>query len=230
VAVINNGGRDTPHLVDVGRTEGAPGPCLVWTLPVPMRAISSSIVGGGISTVGWIINVTVDDDYARMDPADHLAAIADHLGLTGPGIAMMTAVNVAAWVSASHEQATAVATVGVRRPVWAAARPSDQAPIEPDAPGAPGTINVIAAVPHRLSDAAMVNAVVTITEAKVQSLFDHGIPGTGTASDAVCVLCPVDGPADLFGGPRSTWGSRLARATYDAITDGLLRQRSSGHR
>jgi adenosylcobinamide amidohydrolase len=151
--VINNGGRDTPHLVDVGRTEGAPGLCLVWKLAVPMRAISSSLVGGGLSSVGWVINVTVEDDYARMDPADHLAEIADHLGLTGPGIAMMTAVNVAAWVSASHEQ----------------------------------------------------------------------------ASDAVCVLCPVDGPADLFGGPRSTWGSRLARATYDAITDGLLRQRSSGH-
>jgi adenosylcobinamide hydrolase len=225
VTAFSNDGIGTPTLVDVGRTDGAPGPCLVWQFSNPMRAISSSTIGGGISRVGWVINVTVDDTYARMDPADHLAEIADRLGLTGPGVAMMTAVNVNARQSASHERAITCATVGVRRPVWAAARNAvDKLTVDPNAPG---TINLIASVPQLLSDAALVNAVATITEAKVQALLDSDVPGTGTASDAICVLCPVEGEADPFGGPRSTWGQRLAQATYDAVAAGLIRQRSS---
>jgi hypothetical protein len=34
------------------------------------------------------------------------------------------------------------------------------------------------------------------------------------------VLCPVGGPVADYGGPRSTWGERLARATYRAVLDG----------
>ena len=83
-----------------------------------------------------------------------------------------------------------------------------------------GTINIIAVLPERLSDGALVNAVATITEAKVQALFEAGIRGTGTATDAVCVVCPEDGRPHDFGGPRSRWGSRLARATHAAVLDG----------
>ena len=85
----------------------------------------------------------------------------------------------------------------------------------------PGTINVVLHVPVRLSDAALLNAIVTATEAKSQALFEHGVPGTGTASDAVCVVCPADGPVEPFAGPRSVWGARIARATHGAVLRGL---------
>ena len=71
--------------------------------------------------------------------------------------------------------------------------------------------------PTGLSDDALVNAVVTATEAKTQALLERGVPGTGTASDAVCIVCPLDGPTERFAGPRSVWGARLARATHAAI-------------
>ena len=51
-------------------------------------------------------------------------------------------------------------------------------------------------------------------------LQDLGIAGTGTASDAVCLVCPPDGRTHHFGGPRSAWGARLARATHAAIVAG----------
>ncbi len=57
----------------------------------------------------------------------------------------------------------------------------------------PGTINIVAFAPVRLSDAALVNAVATITEAKAQALWELGLAATGTATDAVTVLCPADG-------------------------------------
>ena len=71
-------------------------------------------------------------------------------------------------------------------------------------------------VPAPLSDAALVNAVVTVTEAKVQALAEAGMAGTGTSSDAVCVACPfapglpsglLDGEVEPYGGPRSLWGA-----------------------
>jgi adenosylcobinamide amidohydrolase len=108
------------------------------------------------------------------------------------------------------------ATVGLGHPTWAAAPESAGGPVS-----LVGTINVLAVLPERLSDAALVNAVATATEAKAQALWSHGIQGTGTATDAICIACPDEGQAHAFGGPRSVWGSRLARAVYAAVVGGL---------
>lgn len=210
-----------PSLVDVGSADGALGPCLVWRFDRPVLAISSSIVGGGIGPVSWVINLTVESDYSRLDPAEHLGEVADRLGLEGRGIGLMTAVDVGKWTRAASDEAVVFATVGVSRPVWAAD------PHRPPASGAaaPGTINLVAFVPVRMSAAALVNSVATVTEAKVQALAAHEVPGTGTASDAVCVLCRGGGDEEPFGGPRSAWGGRLAHATFDAVAAGIVRQR-----
>ncbi|GLX06131.1 adenosylcobinamide amidohydrolase [Microbispora sp. NBRC 16548] len=84
----------------------------------------------------------------------------------------------------------------------------------------PGTINILVVVPVAFSDPALVNAVMTVTEAKTQALLEAGFPCTGTASDAVCVAVREDGPAEAFGGPRSVWGARIARAVHRAVLDG----------
>ena len=107
------------------------------------------------------------------------------------------------------------ATVGVRPAVWAAAPTGDTPDVVPV-----GTINIVAFVPERLSDAALVNAVGSVTEAKVQALHDSGHDGSGTPTDAVCVVCPADGPAHPYGGPRSRWGAPLARAVHQAVLEG----------
>jgi adenosylcobinamide hydrolase len=83
-----------------------------------------------------------------------------------------------------------------------------------------GTINVVAFIPEPLSDAALVNAVATVTEAKAQALLEQGIDGTGTPTDAVCVLTPTHGPVERYGGPRSRLGAHLARAVHAAVTAG----------
>ncbi len=212
-----------PRVVDVEPSPGAPGPCLVWELPAAMRVISSSIVGGGIGSVSWILNLTVDADYGRLDPDRHLLDVAQRLQLDGRGIGMMTAVDVKKFQTAQADGVSACATVGVSRPVWAAELADTTNLTEPES--GPGTINLIVMVPVTLSDAALVNAVATATEAKVQALLDHGVDGTGTASDAVAVLCVSDGTAERFGGPRSTWGARIARVVYDATAAGVVAQR-----
>jgi adenosylcobinamide hydrolase len=215
----------SPFLLDVGPSDGGSGACVVWQLDPPVRAVSSSLVGGGLGDASWVLNATVDADYGRLDPDRHLMELANRLDLRGRGIAMMTAVDVGEFRTVRIQGATVCSTVGVGNAVWAsAARPGSGSQTE--AVG-PGTINLVARVPVRFSDAALVNAVATVTEAKVQALIDCGVDGTGTASDALCVLCAQEGPAESFGGPRSTWGSRLARAAYLAVIAGIGEQRST---
>lgn len=190
-------------------------PVLVWRLPSPMRAVASAPHGGGLGVRRWVVNAQVPPSYARRDPDHHLAKLGVSLGLPGRGVGLLTAADVRGRTEGHDEGAWVTATVGLGHPILAAA------PDEPALAGAlVGTINVVAVLPEGLGDAALVNAVATVTEAKVQALRDAGIDATGTATDATCVLCPDEPRAHSFGGPRSRWGARLARATYAAVLAG----------
>jgi adenosylcobinamide hydrolase len=197
------------HLVE-GR------PLVLWQSETPVRAVSTSVLGGGIGLRSWWINHTVDSSYHR-DPVEHLQEIATGLGVHGEGLGMLTAVDVAQLVTSTDERVIAWATVGLGWPTWAAA------PDGTPNPYGPGTINIMVLVPARLSDAALVNALATATEAKAQALIEAGIPGTGTASDSIALCCVNDGPEESYGGPRSTWGARVARAVHAAMHLGIER-------
>jgi adenosylcobinamide amidohydrolase len=203
-----------------GDGDGAATPaCLVWRLGAPMQVASTAPVGGGIGRRDWVINLQVPEGYARRDTEAHVAEVAEALGLAGSGVGMLTAADVGRVSRCDDEPGLRVeATVGLSLPVWAAAPESAR---EQEAARIPGTINIVAFVPACHSDAALANLLCTVTEAKAQALADGGIPGTGTASDAVTVLCPWSHPVEPFGGPRSTYGAPLARAVYGALRAGM---------
>jgi adenosylcobinamide amidohydrolase len=175
---------------------------------------SSAPFGGGMGLRRWVVNAEVPKGYDRVDLAEHALELMRELELEGDGVMLLTAASVDRHTAAVDGDVLASATVGLSVPTWAAA-PDDDPPA-----WAPGTINVVAWVPARLSLAAMIGAVGTATEAKVQALVDGGVPGSGTASDAVCIACPPDGPIETFAGVRSPLGSRLARAVHDAVGQG----------
>lgn len=190
-------------------------PFLLWRSPTPWLCISSAPLGGGLGERDWVLNATVPASYHRTDPDAHLAEIASSVRLSGPGVGLMTAVDVRRVVRRADGGVTAWVTTGIGDiPTWAAA---EEAVLDHRA----GTINAVCVLPRRLSDAALVNAVATVAEAKAQALLEAGVPGTGTATDATVLLCPTTGPAEPFGGPRSPVGARLARAVHSAIRAGL---------
>ncbi|GGM98669.1 adenosylcobinamide amidohydrolase [Actinoplanes campanulatus] len=194
--------------------DGLDVPMLLWRFPQPLLAASSAVLGGGTGPREWLVNASVAMSYARPDPDVHLAGLAAGLGLTGPGIGLLTGVDVTDVVAADDDGVQVHATVGLGAPIQAA---------DPEATGfghRPGTINIVVWVPQRLADGALINAIATATEAKVQALAELGLAATGTATDAVCVLCPLDGPPAAYGGPRSRWGAPLARAVHRAVLDG----------
>lgn len=193
---------------------------VVWTFADPVAAISSAPVGGGSAAVDWVLNIGVTDGYRRTDLGVHAREVAAKLGLTGTGAALLTAADVQRVVRAEDGGVMVDATVGVTKPTWAADEDGAHARRDGDR-WTPGTINIVVQCPVALSPAAAVNAVMTATEAKTQALVEAGVPGTGTASDAVLVCWPPTLPAEDFGGPRSVWGARIARAVHAAMVQGL---------
>ena len=190
-------------------------PVLVWRAAAPMRMVATAPHGGGLGPRRWIVNAQVPPSYGRRDPDHHLAKLGVSLGLPGRGVGMLTAADVRDVHNATDGGVEVAVTAGLVHPIWAAA------PEETAAGSLIGTINVVAVVPEQLSDAALVNAVGTATEAKAQALWEASVEATGTATDAVCIACPEGGRRNAFGGPRSIWGSRLARAVHAAVTAGL---------
>lgn len=187
---------------------------LVWRWSVLVRVLSSAPVGGGLGEVRWLVNVGVPSDYGRTDLANHAGEVVAELGLSGPGVAMFTAVDLSRRRRCVSEGVTVDATVGITHPTW----PTTPSPTS--TPPAPGTINLVVQVPVALDPGAAVNAVITATEAKSQALAARSVPGTGTATDAVAIVWPAMDPVEPFAGPRSPWGSRIAQAVYQAVWAG----------
>ena len=186
----------------------------MWRFAAPHIVASTASCGGGLGPRRWIVNAQVARDYARVDLDRHGAELAEVAGLAGDGVVMFTAAQVRGMQRAEDGGVRVVATVGLTHPTWAA--DASDAPVASQ----PGTINIVALLPVRLTEAALLNALCTVTEAKAQALLGAGVPGTGTASDAVTIACPSDGPAEPFAGPRSVWGARLARAAHESISAG----------
>jgi adenosylcobinamide amidohydrolase len=195
-------------------------PVVVWRFAEPLRVVASSPYGGGLGVRRWVINAQVPASYGRRDPEHHLHKLGVSLGLAGRGVGMLTAADVRRLHRTADGGVGVAATVGLGQPIWAAA-PDPEHPVS-----LVGTINLLAWIPEPLSEAALVNCVATVAEAKAQALHDAGIEGTGTATDAVVVACPepvgraAAAAAYAFGGPRSRWGARLARSVHAAVLAG----------
>ncbi len=186
---------------------------LVYRFERALLGVSSAVVGGGIGERRWALNAQVRADYDRDDLVAHVDDLARSFALDDDGVGMLTAARVRQRARATVEGVDAEATTGLSHPTWAVQTDSETT-------GHVGTINTVIFVPMRLSDGALINAVATATEAKSQALFEAGIPATGTPSDAVALFCPLDGEREPFGGPRSLWGGRIARAVHQAVLTG----------
>ena len=187
---------------------------LVWRWETPMSVLSSAPVGGGPGVAEWVLNIGVGADYDRTDLSDHAEEVAAELDLRGTGVAMFTAVDLSRRQRCTSGGVAVDTTVGISHPTWAAGTPATEAP------AVGGTINLVVQLPVGLDPGAAVNAVITATEAKTQALATRGVPGTGTATDAVTIVWPAEAAAERFAGPRSPWGTRIAQAVYQAVWAG----------
>lgn len=208
---------------------------LLFEVPEGWVALSSAAVGGGLVWPRRVVNLDVGADFLRTDLEAYVDERLAGVGppVEGPVTALLTAADVRSWTGGESDGVRAWATVAPTKPTWAARpgglanpprRPGDRADTA-GGPPAPGTVNIVVALPVPLTTSALVQAVGTVTEAKAQALLHAGVPGTGTASDALVVLCPDSAALGeqpvAFAGVRSTWGHRLAEAVRQAVATGM---------
>jgi iron complex transport system ATP-binding protein len=190
---------------------------------LPLTVLSSAIVGGGIVDVRHIVNMRVGDVAPDERPEEALAAFAARCGIAEPYVGLMTAAETqhARVAAAAHDGVAAAAAVSVGLSNTTAAGLSAPAP----APA--GTINTILIVDAALTAAALVNAVITATEAKTTVLRDwdvltpEGHPASGTSTDAVVVAATGRGEPLAYAGPATVTGWLVGRVVRLALGEVL---------
>jgi len=188
--------------------------------------LSSAVVGGGFSHTRYWLVTHVDKDYANPNPAEDLVSIAHQHGINELFVGMLTAAYLtqSCAVSLTHHEIEVcmVVTAGLSNGISA----GDDLPIS-SVP--PGTINCLAYIDANLTSAAMVNAVITMTEAKTAILRENNIrtPGgytaTGTSTDVISLAVSGKGEQIDYSGPITPVGWLLAKAVRQALSEIIIK-------
>ena len=190
---------------------------------LPLRVLSSAVHGGGFASARAVVNLHVAKDDTCLDPSAMLIAYARRADVPEPFVGLLTG----AWteLAALGEEdgagvpALAVATVGLSNRIAAG-----RAPVTG---WTHGTINTIVVVDADPEPAALVNAVMTVTEVKALVLQEAGVRdeagclATGTSTDAVVIAATGRGARRQFGGPASELGWSVAQAAGKALREGI---------
>jgi iron complex transport system ATP-binding protein len=189
----------------------------------PLTVLSSAVVGGGFTQARTLLIRHVPKGYDHPDPVRDLRAFARHHGIEEPFVGLMTAAYLHRARAATQRDGeltvAAVVTAGLSNP----AAPG----LSPPAVPTTGTINTILLVDARLTPAAMVNAVITATEAKAHVLLAQGArtleghPATGTSTDAIVVACTGRGTPLPYAGPVTRVGWLIGRCLRRALEEAL---------
>jgi len=199
----------------------------------PCPVLGSCVLGGGFGLARHVLNLRVDanlpGEALRLPfPEASLREYCAANGWTGPAFGMMTAASMKSLRTARLEENGLAVLAAVTAGLTNARCAGDPAECRdfPETPP-PGTINIIVALAASLPPAALVEAVITITEAKTAVLRDMGItsrttglPATGTGTDAVAVVA-LGGRETAYCGKHVLAGELTARAVMQALAASL---------
>jgi adenosylcobinamide hydrolase len=189
----------------------------------PLVTLSSAIIGGGFSRKRHILNAHVDKNFNSPNPKNWLRSLAASMDIHESFIGLMTAVQL------SKARITFLESdgLGVGALVTAGVRNGSAAGITSPFLSNPGTINIILLLNARLRRAAMLNAVITVTETKTAVLMEKNIltsdgdPATGTSTDTVTIAATNHGALQAYAGPVTTIGWLIARAVRESLLESL---------
>ncbi len=165
--------------------------------------ISTGLLGGW-KRVRFAFNHTVRNNSLEK-PVEYLRMVARKHGLRSY-FGLLTSVPMDKLSIESSGEVTVFATAGVKNP-------NEEI----------GTINIVAVFESKLSRAAMLNAIITATEAKTKALLESGCNFTGTNTDAVIILSTQKGRYHRYCGPASEAGRHLWNAANRAVKDSLAK-------
>ena len=190
--------------------------------PQKMRVLASTLRNGGFAETDTILMMQVERGYDCDDPEADMASKLSLLGLDEHTVGFMTAADIRKVITVAEVEyhgvnSMAVVTAGVVNAVMAGELIPDSIIRKLTKPG---TINIVAAVDVPLEGAGCANAIITTTEAKSAAMFDRGIRGTGTTSDAVAIVSPL-GKGTKYAGTATDVGIAIARAVRKATSESI---------
>lgn len=172
------------------------------------RAVSTGI-DGGVADVDTIVNHTVPKHFDHADPGGYLDRVIAREGYGPAYFGLLTAVPMRDLCIMQIDGITAFVTGGVTNP-----DPADDGP---------HTINIIVVCRETLSPGAMLEAIITATEAKADALRSLGYDFSGTTTDAVVIAHEGAPPIHRYAGSLTDAGSRIRTAVRAGVRESIRR-------
>ncbi|CAB1076328.1 hypothetical protein D1AOALGA4SA_4125 [Olavius algarvensis Delta 1 endosymbiont] len=201
----------------------------------PSPVISSAVLNGGAVIADHILNLSVRNQFKNgyeviQPPEVTLGEYCRQCGWSGTAVGLMTAASMDSFrlVQASEQgvEIFVLVTTGLSN----ARRAGDYAEHRDIGLSCyqAGTINIICLTTAVLTPAAMLEAVITATEAKAAAMQNMGIkspvsgaPATGTGTDAIAVVCGHGTTIVQYCGKHVVFGEILANLVIEAITSSV---------
>lgn len=205
---------------------------LVILSPSPLQTISSALWGGGIGEASYFVNWKVPLDYRCVSPVEQMKRQIKTWGYPSDRtIGLQTAANL---INASiheedgdHFRLVCCVTAGTSNAERAGRKRTTFSSYQI------GTINLFLLIDGKVSHAAMVNGLLTATEAKVAALQDlkicndEGEIATGTTTDSVVLAVSQSklySETHAYAGTATTLGNAIGRLVYKSIYEAVSTQ------
>jgi adenosylcobinamide hydrolase len=195
----------------------------------PLRVLSSTVLNGGLRRANSILIQHVSRGFTSEDPqADLLKAVArSHLD-ANMTVGFMTAANPEHFGHSTCEsrniRVTVIATAGASNSAKAGERIKRSK-------NKGGTVNIIVLTNAKMTDACLVNALQTATEAKTVVFREldvrsanSGDGATGTSTDALMIGTSDEGPICYYAGTATELGRSIATAVGEAVRAAIAKQ------
>lgn len=194
---------------------------------VPLRTMSSGVIGSGVGWYTVFVNRHVDQSY---NCVDHKREMKDYLIKQGyqpdETVGMMTAARLNdvsyKFFEAEGFSAFIVVTAGVGNAVDAS---RGQSRTHTDKPG---TINTWIFVNGELAEEAFIQSIMTATEAKVSAMQEMNIidvetatTATGTSTDSILIGASQQGKQLAYAGTATPLGQLIGKGVYQCTKHAL---------
>ncbi|WP_439541667.1 adenosylcobinamide amidohydrolase [Hyphomicrobium sp.] len=199
-------------------------PFLVASFGAPQAMLSWSLTKPGFQTarqVAWL-EVRNADLPPGADPLVWIGRQFSDANLSD-AVTLVTSRSIAqhhlAQATVDGCTATCLATVGLSNGERVGQRSTEPVRV-------PGTINILLHVSQALSQAAMIETVSIVTQARTLAVIEAFVPRagvqvTGTGTDCIVVAAPSDGEAANFAGLHTGIGEAVGRAVYHVMREGI---------
>lgn len=198
------------------------------------KSLSSSILNGGFQKTNTAIILKVDENFEGKknnfeDPAETILKYSKTIKQNFPIIGMMTSALMDSYREVKIQKddviVSAFLTAGVSNAKCAGEKAEWQS--FEQRPYTSGTINIIVYTNLNLSEAAMTEAVMIISEAKAVALQELKILtpdkniATGTGTDSTAIVCEQKGTETKFCGKHTLLGEMIGKSVVEALKDSL---------